>query len=238
LLLSHTSQDNLYGTSVKSVREPSIAGKTVVLDTQLKAVNLLQSFADIHPIVILLKPSNIENFAANVQEPLSSEVAQAQYQALMRLAADNDHVFTDIVELGSTFEDSVARLAAAFSNAAETPYWVNTFVSLPLGTPESSKIDRSETFKEAVEAPKPPRASLTAPKMIVPLSGASSSIHPRTVIVRRNDKNSFGFSVYGGVEDDLLPSIKLREDMQVVVFVSSFTLGFVSSLSSVLRESL
>lgn len=51
------------------------------------------------------------------------------------------------------------------------------------------------------------------------IAQSSSAIRPRIVVIRRNDQGSFGFSVLGGIEDDLLPSIKLRQDMSVVTFV-------------------
>ena len=126
----------MYGTSVKAVREPSQAGKVVLLDTQLKAVNLLQSFADIHPIVIFIKPTSAESLAAILQEPLSPEALQKTFNALSNQSRDNEHIFTHVVEVTGSFDETVQTLANTYAAAASSDYWVNTFHSLPLNTPE------------------------------------------------------------------------------------------------------
>lgn len=52
--------DNLYGTSVASVKEVAEKGKHCILDVSGNAIKRLQ-VAQLHPIAIFIKPKNIEN---------------------------------------------------------------------------------------------------------------------------------------------------------------------------------
>ncbi len=132
-----------------------MAGKVVVLDTQLKAVSLLQSFADIHPVVVLLNPTSPENLANIMQEKLPENVLQQTYQALKQTAKENDHIFTHIVDIDNSFETTVQHLTSVLASAMASDYWVNTFISLPVNTPEALKLERSDTITELKEKAAP-----------------------------------------------------------------------------------
>ena len=308
----NTLQDNLYGTSVKAVREPGLAGRVVVLDTQLKAVNLLQSFADIHPVVIFVDPESPESLAAVLQEPLRDDVLQQTFKALKAQAKDNEHIFTHVVPLSGTFDETLQRLVETYKATMASEYWVNTFQPLPTNTPEALRLEAmaneaastltalvlAAAAGELVEAPKlaeqtqvrddlvltsnaqqlqakaaateaiapqsvqvelaaivaeleqpvaqsPPQTESqpqvaqvafapivseaeAEPQMVEPAAQAAADatqreslkIHPHVVVVHRNQQNSFGFSVLGGVENDSLPTIKLRPDAQLNMFVN------------------
>ncbi|EDQ90215.1 uncharacterized protein MONBRDRAFT_16555, partial [Monosiga brevicollis MX1] len=66
-------KDNMYGTSLAAIQEPASEGKIVILDTQLKAVQRLKLFGDIHPIVILLKPNNMVDLQCSLKPAGSTE---------------------------------------------------------------------------------------------------------------------------------------------------------------------
>lgn len=51
-------QDNLYGTSIKAVRDVATAGRHCILDVSANAIKRLQNTANIHPIALLVKPQN------------------------------------------------------------------------------------------------------------------------------------------------------------------------------------
>uniref|UniRef100_A0A914XXL3 Uncharacterized protein n=1 Tax=Panagrolaimus superbus TaxID=310955 RepID=A0A914XXL3_9BILA len=51
-------QDNLYGTSIKAVRDVANAGRHCILDVSANAIKRLQNTANIYPIAILVKPQN------------------------------------------------------------------------------------------------------------------------------------------------------------------------------------
>jgi hypothetical protein len=62
------------------------------------------------------------------------------------------------------------------------------------------------------QAPPPQQAQVAVPAPVAP-----KDVQPREVVVRRNEQQSFGFSVAGGIEDDLLPNIKLRPGVTPLV---------------------
>ncbi|VDN33542.1 unnamed protein product [Gongylonema pulchrum] len=51
-------QDNLYGTSINSVREVAEMGRHCILDVSGNAIRRLQSIANIYPIAIFVKPQS------------------------------------------------------------------------------------------------------------------------------------------------------------------------------------
>ena len=56
-------------------------------------------------------------------------------------------------------------------------------------------------------------------------------IIPRVVVLGRNEQGSFGLSIAGGIEDDLLPSVKTRPDMPLRMYAR---VVFLPQLCSVL----
>ena len=52
--------DNLYGTSVASVREVAEKGKHCILDVSGNAIKRLQ-VAQLHPIAIFIKPKSVDS---------------------------------------------------------------------------------------------------------------------------------------------------------------------------------
>lgn len=53
-------QNNLYGTSIQSVRDVANQGRHCILDVSGNAIRRLQSNANIQPISIFIKPSSAQ----------------------------------------------------------------------------------------------------------------------------------------------------------------------------------
>jgi hypothetical protein len=125
------------------VREPGLAGKIVVLDTQLKAINLLQSFADIHPMVVFLKITNPDSIRQLSLDALDDDALLTIVRVSEQTEQEWGHVFTHVVEIGDSFEETVSQLAEVVRDNVQASYWANCFDRLPSTTPSVAVILRS-----------------------------------------------------------------------------------------------
>eukprot|EP00043_Microstomoeca_roanoka_P020312 m.244150 g.244150 ORF g.244150 m.244150 type:complete len:3704 (+) comp17144_c0_seq1:231-11342(+) len=288
---------NLYGTSLDAIRVPAQEGKVVILDTQLKAILRLEQFGDIHPVVIFLRPTSVDNLLASLKQAAAAdgdastvvdeETASALYKATMATEQDFDHIFTHVVHTGANLATTVREVANTVFHNVDGPYWAAELTQLPLAPP--TEAGQHSSFRSPLNSVKEEADNTPSPefkpthKTLVPISkddghghrrkNVASSLtsdssddrrvlevgdiqqHPHsdmtsddghldgendenqhkkrrkgksrshaargfapvTVVVQRNEKGSFGFSVAGGIEDDLLPAIVLRPNVTPIV---------------------
>ena len=208
---------NLYGTSLAELRELAEAGKVVVLDNQLKAVQRLQRFGGLNPVVILLKPTSRDDLISLLHESTrltgasKEPVRPEEAQAMLKTAADAEllfrQTFTHVVHLGTSLADAIKAVARIVLGAYEAPFWSSTQQELPLAPP--------------------PRLSAHVAKMAPWISqteglsrrGSTDSYvaAAATVVAERNASGSFGFSVMGGSENEHLPAIALKPDVVPII---------------------
>ncbi|XP_066474963.1 disks large homolog 2 isoform X5 [Tiliqua scincoides] len=94
--------DNLYGTSVQSVRFVAERGKHCILDVSGNAIKRLQA-AQLYPIAIFIKPKSWEPLM-EMNKRLTEEQAKKTYDRAMKLEQEFGEYFTAIVQ-GDTLED-------------------------------------------------------------------------------------------------------------------------------------
>ncbi|KAM6448659.1 disks large homolog 2 isoform 5-T5 [Liasis olivaceus] len=94
--------DNLYGTSVQSVRFVAERGKHCILDVSGNAIKRLQ-VAQLYPIAIFIKPKSWEPLM-EMNKRLTEEQARKTYDRAMKLEQEFGEYFTAIVQ-GETLED-------------------------------------------------------------------------------------------------------------------------------------
>ncbi|XP_053160260.1 disks large homolog 2 isoform X13 [Hemicordylus capensis] len=94
--------DNLYGTSVQSVRFVAERGKHCILDVSGNAIKRLQA-AQLYPIAIFIKPKSWEPLM-EMNKRLTEEQAKKTYDRAMKLEQEFGEYFTAIVQ-GDSLED-------------------------------------------------------------------------------------------------------------------------------------
>ncbi|XP_060129886.1 disks large homolog 2 isoform X3 [Zootoca vivipara] len=94
--------DNLYGTSVQSVRFVAERGKHCILDVSGNAIKRLQA-AQLYPIAIFIKPKSWEPLL-EMNKRFTEEQAKKTYDRAMKLEQEFGEYFTAIVQ-GETLED-------------------------------------------------------------------------------------------------------------------------------------
>ena len=88
--------DNLYGTSVSSVKAVAEKGKHCILDVSGNAIKRLQA-ARIYPIAVFVKPRDVE-FIMAINKKSSEEQARKSLERASRLENEFMEYFTSIVE--------------------------------------------------------------------------------------------------------------------------------------------
>ncbi|ELK30253.1 Disks large like protein 2 [Myotis davidii] len=94
--------DNLYGTSVQSVRFVAERGKHCILDVSGNAIKRLQ-VAQLYPIAIFIKPKSLEPLM-EMNKRLTEEQAKKTYDRAIKLEQEFGEYFTAIVQ-GDSLED-------------------------------------------------------------------------------------------------------------------------------------
>ncbi|KAM3602073.1 uncharacterized protein V6R79_023893 [Siganus canaliculatus] len=94
--------DNLYGTSVQSVKYVAERGKHCILDVSGNAIKRLQ-VAQLHPIAIFIKPKSSESLM-DMNKRLTEEQAKKTFDRAMKLEQEFGEFFTALVQ-GDTLED-------------------------------------------------------------------------------------------------------------------------------------
>lgn len=94
--------DNLYGTSVQSVKYVAERGKHCILDVSGNAIKRLQ-VAQLYPIAIFIKPKSIDSLM-DINKRLTEEQAKKTFDRAMKLEQEFGEFFTALVQ-GDTLED-------------------------------------------------------------------------------------------------------------------------------------
>ncbi|KAM3934528.1 disks large homolog 2 isoform 7-T7 [Leptodactylus fuscus] len=94
--------DNLYGTSVQSVKFVAERGKHCILDVSGNAIKRLQ-VAQLYPIAIFIKPKSVE-ILMEISKRLTEEQARKTYDRALKLEQEFGEFFTAIVQ-GDTLDD-------------------------------------------------------------------------------------------------------------------------------------
>uniref|UniRef100_A0AAG5DN95 Disks large 1 tumor suppressor protein n=1 Tax=Anopheles atroparvus TaxID=41427 RepID=A0AAG5DN95_ANOAO len=99
--------DNLYGTSVASVREVAEKGKHCILDVSGNAIKRLQ-VAQLYPIAIFIKPMSIESIM-EMNRRMTEEQAKKTYERTLKMEQEFGEYFTSIVQ-GETIEEIYGKV--------------------------------------------------------------------------------------------------------------------------------
>uniref|UniRef100_A0A3Q3WGR9 Discs, large homolog 3 (Drosophila) n=1 Tax=Mola mola TaxID=94237 RepID=A0A3Q3WGR9_MOLML len=94
--------DNLYGTSVQSVKYVAERGKHCILDVSGNAIKRLQ-VAQLYPIAILIKPKYVDSLM-DMNKRLTEEQAKKTFDRDLKLEQEFEEFFTALVQ-GDTLED-------------------------------------------------------------------------------------------------------------------------------------
>lgn len=114
--------NNLYGTSVASVKEVAEKGKHCILDVSGNAIKRLEA-ARLYPIAIFLKPKS-PAFIMSVNDRMSEEQAEKSYNRAVRLEQDFLQYFTSIVD-GDNFENIYDKVKAVIKSHSKSRIWVS-----------------------------------------------------------------------------------------------------------------
>lgn len=115
-------QDNLYGTSINSVREVAQMGRNCILDVSGNAIRRLQSAANIYPIAIFIKPHSYHQIL-DWDHTLGEEEAHNQYQRCQRIEQNFGDLFTAVVT-GQSLEDLVRRVLNVIADQSKPIAWI------------------------------------------------------------------------------------------------------------------
>ncbi|XP_017290613.1 disks large homolog 2 isoform X3 [Kryptolebias marmoratus] len=94
--------DNLYGTSLQSVKYVAERGKHCILDVSGNAIKRLQ-VAQLYPIAILIKPKSVDSLM-NINRKLTEEQAKKMFDRAIKLEQEFGEFFAALVQ-GDSSED-------------------------------------------------------------------------------------------------------------------------------------
>ncbi|XP_038172087.1 disks large homolog 3 isoform X2 [Arvicola amphibius] len=113
--------DNLYGTSIQSVRAVAERGKHCILDVSGNAIKRLQQ-AQLYPIAIFIKPKSIEALM-EMNRRQTYEQANKIYDKAMRLEQEFGEYFTAIVQ-GDSLEEIYNKIKQIIEDQSGHYIWV------------------------------------------------------------------------------------------------------------------
>ncbi|XP_047018974.1 disks large 1 tumor suppressor protein isoform X5 [Helicoverpa zea] len=113
--------DNLYGTSVASVREVAEKGKHCILDVSGNAIKRLQ-VAQLYPIAIFIKPKSTESIM-EMNKRMTEEQAKKTYERALKMEQEFAEYFTAVVT-GDTPEEIYAKVKAVITAESGPTVWV------------------------------------------------------------------------------------------------------------------
>jgi len=115
--------DNLYGTSVQSVREVAEKGKHCILDVSGNAIKRLQ-VAQLFPIAVFIKPKSVESIM-EMNKRMTEEQAKKTYERAAKMEQEFGEYFTAVVQ-GDTPEDIYATVKDVIAAQSGPKIWVPT----------------------------------------------------------------------------------------------------------------
>ncbi|XP_045447635.1 disks large 1 tumor suppressor protein [Melitaea cinxia] len=113
--------DNLYGTSVASVREVAEKGKHCILDVSGNAIKRLQ-VAQLYPIAIFIKPKSVESIM-EMTKRMTEDQAKKTYERALKMEQEFAEYFTAVVT-GDTPEEIYAKVKAVIIAESGPTVWV------------------------------------------------------------------------------------------------------------------
>jgi len=113
--------DNLYGTSVASVKAVAEKGKHCILDVSGNAIKRLQA-ARIYPIAIFVKPRDIE-FILSVNKKMSEDQAKKSFDRACRLENEFMEYFSAIVD-GENIDSIYDKVKQIIIDHSSKTIWV------------------------------------------------------------------------------------------------------------------
>uniref|UniRef100_A0A8C7ZMG9 Discs, large homolog 2 (Drosophila) n=1 Tax=Oryzias sinensis TaxID=183150 RepID=A0A8C7ZMG9_9TELE len=113
--------DNLYGTSVQSVKYVAERGKHCILDVSGNAIKRLQ-VAHLFPIAIFIKPKSVESLL-DMNKRLSEEQARKMFDRAMKLEQEFGEFFTAMVQ-GDSLEDMYNQCKQVIEENSGPYIWI------------------------------------------------------------------------------------------------------------------
>lgn len=126
-------QNNLYGTSIQSVRDVASMGRHCILDVSGNAIRRLQTNANIQPISIFVKLSSpkqildLDNqLASNRQDDraMSEDEASAQYNRCQRIEQTFGDLFTHEISNVHNANEVINKVYALIDKESQNTIWV------------------------------------------------------------------------------------------------------------------
>ncbi|KAJ6653553.1 hypothetical protein lerEdw1_009133 [Lerista edwardsae] len=113
--------DNLYGTSIQSVRAVAERGKHCILDVSGNAIKRLQQ-AQLFPVAIFIKPKSIEALM-EMNRRQTYEQASKVFDKAMKLEQEFGEYFTAIVQ-GDSLEEIYSKIKQIIEDQSGHYIWV------------------------------------------------------------------------------------------------------------------
>ncbi|XP_040576226.1 disks large 1 tumor suppressor protein [Lepeophtheirus salmonis] len=113
--------DNLYGTSVKSVQDVAAMRKHCILDVSANAIKRLH-VAQLYPIAIFIRPKSIES-VIEMNKRMTDEQAKKTFERALKLEHDFGEYFTAIVT-GDTPEEIYEKVKDVIQEQSGDTIWV------------------------------------------------------------------------------------------------------------------
>ncbi|XP_028401415.1 disks large homolog 1-like [Dendronephthya gigantea] len=113
--------DNLYGTSVSSVREVAEKSKHCILDVSGYAIKRLQ-VAELYPIAIFLKPKSVETLR-DINKRITEEQALKTYDRAQKLEQEFAEYFTALVS-GDTYNEIYNQVKEIIRQQSGPVIWI------------------------------------------------------------------------------------------------------------------
>merc|ERR550532_1129438 len=113
--------DNLYGTSVQSVRDVASQGKHCILDVSANAIKRLH-VAQLYPIAIFLKPKCTDSLL-EMNKRMTEEQARKLYERANKLEHEFGEYFTAVVQ-GDTPEELHEKVKDIIQEQSGDTIWI------------------------------------------------------------------------------------------------------------------
>ncbi|XP_046853801.1 disks large homolog 1-like isoform X2 [Xenia sp. Carnegie-2017] len=113
--------ENLYGTSVSSVKEVADKNKHCILDVSGYAIKRLQ-VAELYPIAIFLKPKSVETLR-EINKRITEEQAIKTYDRAQKLEQEFAEYFTALVS-GDTYNDIYSQVKEIIRQQSGPVIWI------------------------------------------------------------------------------------------------------------------
>ncbi|XP_063430161.1 disks large 1 tumor suppressor protein-like isoform X5 [Mytilus trossulus] len=113
--------DNLYGTSVASVKEVAEKGKHCILDVSGNAIKRLQ-VAGLYPVAILIKPKSVESIM-DMNKRITEDQAKMTFERTQKLEHEFGEYFTSVVQ-GDTAVEIYTKVKEVIRDQSGPTIWV------------------------------------------------------------------------------------------------------------------